>query len=127
MASLHAGDPGVLATNYAKKRLLEDLDPYDNKVALRVVPIKDHKTDPHGRVLVFMFHQALEGMNKKERKQFLLRVAGGFPDINWQAYTDEGLPYTFNQEMLAFGHASLLEPNSVIPAELVGADVVDEL
>lgn len=99
-AELHASDPGVIATRYTMERL-----PPGTKVALRMLPT--NPKDIFGRSLAFIFHNAPNGLSADERKKYLLAAAGGFPDIDWQMYNPDGLPYTMNQELLDTNHAQI--------------------
>ncbi|HJS83584.1 MAG TPA: hypothetical protein VJ742_12195 [Nitrososphaera sp.] len=93
--------PGPRASLYTKERL------EGKNVALRIVPVPGQDKDDFGRTIAFVFHNGKKDMPEEDRKKFLMDAAGGWPDIAWDSYTSEGLPYTFNKELLITGNAQV--------------------
>jgi hypothetical protein len=115
---------GVQSTLWARARLLElgdsnwarlayaqmerdksSLKPYNFEVALRIFKDPLVSQDKFFRTLAFVFHQGLQGQTAADRKKYILEVARS--DTDWQDYTRQGLPLTFNQEIIAAGYATI--------------------
>ena len=96
-------NPVALGVMAQMERDDSSLEPYGYEVALRI--IRDTPLDRFSRTLAFVFHQGLKGQSKLERKRYIIEMAKS--DADWQNYTSQGLPLTYNQELLQSGHATV--------------------
>jgi hypothetical protein len=128
--SLLSPTRGVIATQYTRARFFDDgagasytarttsawvkanglsLKPYANEIGLRI--LKNEQQDRYKRTLAFLFHQGLKGQSARDRKRYIYQMATG--DADWQNYTSDGNPLTYNQELLAAGMATI-EVNPIL-------------
>lgn len=108
-------DPGLLAWQFAKKRLYDDPigDGYDATFVVRPAngPLiringKDPQSYEHfGRPIGVIFHNVPLGTPAEKRVEVLMKQASQWPMIEWDSYMDDGRPYTFNWEMIMHGHS----------------------
>ena len=93
-----ADERGLRTLQFIESRVL------GRSVALRVVP---HTRDDDGQINAYVFHNAPEGLSDEDRNEFLAAAAGGWPEVAWDSYMEDGQPYTLNWEVVAAGHARL--------------------
>jgi hypothetical protein len=107
-------DPGLLAWQFAKKRLHDDpiAEGYEPTFVVRpgngplnVINGRQTTYEHFGRPIGVIFHNVPVGTPPEKRIETLMKIASQWPLIEWDSYMDDGRPYTFNWEMIMNGHS----------------------
>lgn len=94
-------DMAVLAYNYLVNRF---------KTGDRTVAIRFNKRDfldDYGRTVGVVFHNAPLGTQPSQKGQVLKEIAGRTPLLPWDAFLEDGRPYTLNWEMVMSGYGNV--------------------
>lgn len=92
-------------------------------VALRVDP--NNTKDKFGRVVAWVFHNIPSGKveigDSNAREALLVKQAEAWPQIEWDSFLPEGLPYTFNWSSVLAGFTNI--DRSIFSVTLPGQGV----
>jgi endonuclease YncB( thermonuclease family) len=120
-------DPGVLAWRYTWDAL------YGKTVVIRVS--SDHPLDNRkARVLGWIFtHVEDENMSEQDRINLLHSYSQDYPLVSWDSYLSDGVPYTFNWQLVITGHANVYLfrfdqqlPNQGVDGPFIGTSPDDD-
>lgn len=119
---LSSTDPGVLSTNYAIDKLMNEPRSlgYPPTVAIRVNPTSPH--NQFGQIVGTVFHNVPAGTPPDQREAFLRAAAADWPNTTWDSYLNDGRPATFNWDLVSSGHGNIDE--SQIATSLPGQGVI---
>jgi hypothetical protein len=132
---------GQAARDYLERILIETPTAagYAPRVALRINAT--NRMDRYRRLIAWVFHNVPDNMEDLSsvgvnstvplapgseifRKEALTRLAGEWPQVEWDSFLSDGRPYTANWEMVVAGHANVdtrLFSSSVPRAGVEGA------
>lgn len=97
-------DLGRLATEYMIRRFTNLVDRF---VVLRVDKRTAFRYDRYGRLIAAIFHNVPIGTGAFDRMTILEQYASRTPAIPFDAYLNDGRPYTLNWEMVMTGYGNI--------------------
>jgi hypothetical protein len=105
-------DLGKLAQEYLRTRFFYGgATDIDRLIAVRVS--KSRPKDKYGRFIGLVFHNAPTNVAYSDKGNVLLSQAKSFPPIRFDAYMEDGRPYTLNWEMVMTGYGNVYMQESI--------------
>jgi hypothetical protein len=101
-----------LAAQYVKDRFANDSETI---IAIRVD--LTNIEDDNDRIVGVIFHNAPLGTLLSERRDVLKTIASRQPLVPWDAFLEDGRPYTLNWEMVMTGYGNVYMVDAIWDSE----------